>query len=133
LERYRLIYDLGNCTGNSKDRLKKVIGSLFSREWDKLFDDGVFFSSYSLIFRDKTIKKHYKNLHDDLRQMLTNILKDANENGVIEIDDVERMADLIFILIEGAYYYLSMVSNRTEYNSRIAFYQKTVWSMLNMR
>ena len=133
LERYRLIYNPENGTLNPADRLKKIIRNLFSRKWDKLIDDGVFYSSFALIFRDKTLKAHYKNLHDHLREMLTDTLKDANENGVIEIDDVEKTADLVFILVEGAYYYLSMVSDKSEYESRIEHYQKTVMSMLNVK
>lgn len=133
LERYRLIYNPENGTSDPRARLEKIIRNLFSRKWDKLFDDGVFYSSFSLIFRDKTIKAHYKNLHDHLRQMLTDALNDANEKGVIEIDDVEKTADLIFILVEGAYYYLSMVSDKSEYDSRIEYYQKTVLMMLNVK
>ena len=133
LERYRLIYNPENGTLNPADRLKKIIRNLFSRKWDKLIDDGVFYSSFALIFRDKALKAHYKNLHDHLRQMLTDTLKDANENGVIEIDDVEKTADLIFIFVEGAYYYLSMVSDKSEYDSRMEHYQKTVLSMLNIK
>ena len=133
LERYRLIYNPENGTLNPADRLKKIIRNLFSRKWDKLIDDGVFYSSFALIFRDKALKAHYKNLHDHLRQMLTDTLKDANENGVIEIDNVEKTADLVFIFVEGAYYYLSMVSDKSEYDSRIEHYQKTVMSMLNIK
>jgi len=133
LERYRLIYNPENGTLNPADRLKKIIRNLFSRKWDKLIDDGVFYSSFALIFRDKALKAHYKNLHDHLRQMLTDTLKDANENGVIEIDDVEKTADLVFILVEGAYYYLSMVSDKAEYDSRIEHYQKTVLLMINAK
>ena len=133
LERYRLIYNPENGTLNPSERLKKIIRNLFSRKWDKLFDDGVFYSSFSLIFRDKTLKAHYKSIHDHLRQMLTDNLKDANENGVIDIDDVEKTADLIFVFVEGAYYYLSMVSDKDEYNTRIEFYQETVLSMLKVR
>lgn len=132
LERYRLIYNPENGTLNPADRLKKVIRNLFSRKWDKLIDDGVFYSSFALIFRDKALRAHYKNLHDHLRQTLTDTLKDANDNGVIEIDDVEKTADLIFILVEGAYYYLSMVADKSEYDRRIETYQKTVMSMLNV-
>ena len=133
LERYRLIYNPENGTLNPSERLKKIIRNLFSRKWDKLFDDGVFYSSFSLIFRDKTLKAHYKSIHDHLRQMLTDTLKDAKENGVIDIDDVEKTADLIFVFVEGAYYYLSMVSDKDEYNTRIEFYQETVLSMLKVR
>ena len=133
LERYRLIYNPENGTSDPEERLKKIIRNLFSRKWDKLIDDGVFYSSFSLIFRDKTLKAHYKNLHDHLRKMLTDTLKEANDSGVINVDDVEKVADLIFIFVEGAYYYLSMVSDKSEYDSRIDHYQKTVLSMLKIK
>ena len=133
LERYRLIYNPENGTLNPGERLKKIIRNLFSRKWDKLIDDGVFYGSFSMIFRDKTLKAHYKNLHDNLRQMLTDTLKDAKENGVIEVEDIEKTADLIFIFVEGAYYYLSMVSDKSEYDSKIEYYQQTVLSMLKIK
>ena len=133
LERYRLIYNPENGTSNPSERLKKIIRNLFSRKWDKLFDDGVFYSSFSLIFRDKTLKAHYKNLHDHLRLMLTDTLKEAKDNGVIEVESVEKTADLVFIFVEGAYYYLSMVSDKAEYERRIKHYQKTVLSMLKVK
>src|SRR5688572_2208588 len=77
LERYRLIYSPENGTTNPQERLEKVIRNLFSRKWDKLIDDGVFYSGYSLIFRDKALKAHYKNLHDNLRNMLADTLREA--------------------------------------------------------
>src|SRR3990170_2695296 len=97
LERYRLLYDPQNGTLNPKERLLKTIRNLFSRKWNKLFDDGVFYSSYALIFRDKTVKEHYKKLHDDLRKILTEALQEAKDHNVIDIEDVEKTADLIFI------------------------------------
>ena len=133
LEQYRLIYNPENGTSNPRERLEKIIRNLFSRKWDKLFDDGVFYSSFALIFRDKTLKVHYKNLHDHLREMLTDTLKEARDNNVIEIEDVEKTADLIFIFIEGAYYYLAMVSDKSEYQRRIDHYQETVLAMLHLK
>lgn len=133
LERYRLIYNPENGTSNPAMRLRKVIRNLFSRKWDRLIDDGVFYSSFSLIFRDRTLKAHYKKIHDHLRQMLTDTLQEASDNGVIDVDDVEKTADLVFILVEGAYYYLSMVSDKTEYDRRIEHYQLTVLAMLKVK
>ena len=132
LERYRLLYNPENGTSNPKERLIKIIRNLFSRKWNKLFDDSVFYSSYALIFRDKTVKEHYKNLHDHLRQLLKEALQEAKDTEVIQIDDVEKTADLIFIFVEGAYYYLSMVSNKVEYEARISHYEQTVLSMLKL-
>lgn len=132
LEQYRMIYNPENGTANPRIRLEKIIRNLFSRKWDKLFDDGVFYSSFSLVFRDQKVKEHYKNLHDHLRQMLADTLREANENGVIRLDDVENTADLVFIFVEGSYYYLSMVSDKAEYQRRMEHYQQTVMSMLNV-
>ena len=132
LERYRLLYNPQNGTHNPRERLIKIIRNLFSRKWNKLIDDGVFYSSYALIFRDKTVKEHYKNLHDDLRKLLKDALQEAKDSNVVDIDDVENTADLIFIFVEGAYYYLSMVSNKTEYEMRIQSYEQTVLSMLKL-
>jgi AcrR family transcriptional regulator len=132
LERYRLLYNPENGTSNPKQRLVKIIRNLFSRKWNKLFDDGVFYSSYALIFRDKNVKEHYKNLHDDLRGLLKEALQQAKDAGVIDLKDVEKTADLIFIFVEGAYYYLSMVSDKAEYEMRIKHYEETVLSMLNL-
>ena len=132
LERYRLLYNPENGTTNSKEKLRKIIRNLFSRKWNKLFDDAVFYSSYALIFRDKTVKVHYKNLHDDLRGLLKEALQDAKDHAVIDIADVEKTADLVFVFVEGAYYYLSMVSEKAEYQKRIAHYEHTVLSMLKL-
>jgi AcrR family transcriptional regulator len=132
LERYRLIYTPLNEIADPQERLEQIIENLFSRKWDKLFDDSVFYSSFSLIFRDRKIKKHYKQLHDNLRQMLTETLKQCNDIGSIELDDVEKTADLIFVFVEGAYYYLSMVSNKEEYNRKMSYYKETVLKMLSL-
>jgi penicillin-binding protein-related factor A (putative recombinase) len=92
----------------------------------------VFYSSFSLIFRDRKIKKHYKLLHDNLRQMLTETLNQCKDAGSIEVDDVKKTADLIFVFVEGAYYYLSMVSNKEEYDRKMTYYKETVLGMLSL-
>lgn len=132
LERYRLLYNPENGTTNPREKLKKIIRNLFSRKWNKLFDDGVFYSSYALVFRDQKVKAHYKKLHDDLRGLLKETLQEAKDHKVITIDDVEKTADLIFIFVEGAYYYLSMVGDKKEYEERIENYEQTVMSMLHL-
>jgi len=132
LERYRLLYAPENGTSDPKEKLKKTIRNLFSRKWNKLIDDGVFYSSYALIFRDRRLKSLYKKLHDDLRNLLKENLQEARDSKVIDITDVDKTADLIFILVEGAYYYLSMVSNKSEYRERIENYEQTALSMLKL-
>jgi len=56
LERYRLLYAPENGTSDPKEKLKKTIRNLFSRKWNKLIDDDAFYSTYDLIFRDRSLK-----------------------------------------------------------------------------
>jgi AcrR family transcriptional regulator len=133
LEQYKLIYNPDNGVVNPREKLKKTILNLFSHKWDKLFDDGVFYSCFSLTFRDKKIKQHFRVLHDHLRLMLSDALTVAKENGVIKVEDVGKTSDFIFVLIEGAYYYLSMVSDRVEYEKRLKHYQHYVLQILGLK
>lgn len=133
LERYRLLYNPENGTTDPKQKLRKIIRNLFSRKWNRLFDDGVFYSAYALVFREKRVKQLYKKLHDDLRTLLKDALQEAKDHKAIAVDNVEQTADLIFIFIEGAYYYLSMVTDKDEYESRIANYEQTVLRMLKLK
>lgn len=133
LERYRLLYNPENGTTDPKEKLKKIIRNLFSRKWNRLFDDGVFYSAYALVFREKRVKQLYKKLHDDLRTLLRDALQEAKDHKAVAVEDVEKTADLVFIFVEGAYYYLSMVTDKNEYESRIANYEETVLGMLKLK
>ena len=52
LERYLQIYKTdGNI--NTAEKLHDLIDKLFSRKWNRLFDDGVFYSCYAHVYRNK--------------------------------------------------------------------------------
>ena len=132
LQQYIGIYNPNGGTLDLKARLVKIIENLFSRKWDKLIDDGVFYSSFSLIFRDKKLRHQYKNMHDRLRGIFADTLSEAKQKGIIKVDSVEKTADIIFVLVEGAYYCLSMVSNKVEYNKRMLLYRQTALQILGL-
>ena len=132
-ERYIKIYDPGDGVEDPEERLRIVIRNLFSRKWGKLFDDGVFYSGYALIFREEKIKSHYKALHDKLREQFAQALKEARDKKVIKVDDVNETADLIFVFVEGTYYYLSMVKEKAEYQTRLEHYEKMVLSYVGLK
>ncbi len=130
LERYGQIYKPKKTGNNPKQHLIQIIDNLFSRKWNTLFDDGVFFSCYSLIFRSKKIKTHFKELHDSLRAMLAEALQEAKDAGIIDLPDVAAAADMIFILVEGAYYYLSLSDEDNQ--EKLDLYKNEVYKRLNL-
>ena len=88
--------------------LENFIENLFSRKWNQYFDDGVFYSCYALIYRNSAFNTSFKlyllKLHDVLREEL----KHAYANGVICNDNIDELTEIIFALIDGAYYYMGM-------------------------
>jgi AcrR family transcriptional regulator len=133
LEKYRDIYQVDHNTYTTVNEVETLISNLFSRKWNKLFDDSVFYSCYAMTYRDKQIRKAFKALHDSLRTMLMDALQKAKRNKVIKIANEEVTAEVIFALVEGAYYYLGMVDSKAEYNAKITILQKQALSTLGIK
>lgn len=133
LEQYKSLYVVNNDI-NSEAKLKKTIDNLFSRDWNSLIDDGVFYSCYTLIFRDNNIKEAFKELHVLLREFLEEVIQEAKQNDIVEVVNPKETAELIFVLVEGSYYYLSFYDiNDKEYSDKVEFYKKTALSLLNFK
>jgi AcrR family transcriptional regulator len=132
LDKYLLIYKIPQeYSTDPKKALLKVIDNIFSTKWNALFDDSVSYSCYALAFRDKTIKEKYKRLLDTLRQNLQQLIIDCKTQGILSVKDPALTADLIFVLVDGAYYYLCLVSDKEEYRQKLELYKKQAISLLN--
>lgn len=113
-------------------KLLKVINNIFSHKWNLLFDDSVAYSCYSLVFRDKKVKESYKVLLDTLRGNLRVLIEECNQQGVLKVKDPAGVADTIFVMVDGAYYYLSLVGNKREYKQKLAQYKGLALQQLNL-
>ncbi|MCK0191205.1 TetR family transcriptional regulator [Arenibacter sp. F20364] len=133
LESYKNFYSLDYSEPKNGSRLKNIINNLFSREWHNLIDDQVFYDCFTLVFRNKSIKAAYKELHEHLRQWLTEAIEEAKCNGEILVENTEGAADLIFILVEGSYYYLSMFDKGKEYYEKQNRYKQGAMDILKFK
>ena len=133
LDRYKNLY-----VAKKKDRqpsievLHDVLDNLFSRKWNKLVDDDVFYNCFTLVFRNPRIREKYKALHDSLRQMLAEILDKCKEDGYLFTGNTYQTADLIFLFVEGAYYYLSMTDDPEEYEQKMTLYKNQALEILDL-
>jgi AcrR family transcriptional regulator len=132
LDKYLLIYNLNNKKNNNSPKaiLLKTIDNIFSKKWNTLFDDGVSYSCYSLTFRNKIIRQKYKILLDTLRKSLEELIVACNKANQLSVKKPSATADLIFILVDGAYYYLSLVDNKDEYMKKLSEYKKQAIKLL---
>ncbi len=133
LERYLQIFKTPTISEEDpKTRLLTVIDKLFSQKWNMLFDDSVAYSCYSMVFRDRKVKAKFKVVLDRLRKNLEEMIIACNESGDLNIEDPARAADMVFIIVDGAYYYLSVVSNKAEYKRKLDYYKTQALQQLNV-
>ncbi len=131
LDKYQLIYKTSpKKTTDSRAALLEIIDNLFSKKWNALFDDGLFYSCYSLTFREAKIRDSYKKLLDSLREKLGQYIRQCMEEGILLADNVEAVADSIFVLVDGAYFYLSLVSDKKEYEEKLNKYKEQAIALL---
>lgn len=131
LEKYLSIYSVSGKV-DSREKLLEIIENLFSRKWHRLFDDGVYYSCYSFIYRNRRFKKEFRELHDSLHENFVITLKDASEAGVIKVDNFEQASKLIFSIVDGAYYYLGMMDDEQEIERISIWYKQHVLAILGI-
>lgn len=134
LDKYLLIFEIkGKQKLNSLQVLTQVIERLFSHKWNALFDDSVSYSCYSLTFRDRVIQEKYRNVLNALREQLEILITTCKINKEIKVEDPATAADLIFVLVDGAYYYLSLISDKKEYKKHLKIYKEQAIELLQIK
>lgn len=117
---------------DSRGKLVNFIEHLFSRKWNRYFDDGVFYSCYALVYRMPAFKKSFRSYLGDLHRVLYGKLEEAAKNGVIGHENLPEITEVIFALIDGAYYYLGMFEESEElYGQKVAIYTKYSLGLLD--
>lgn len=132
LDRYLLIYTIKHKGEATLEDLQGTLEMLFSKKWNLLFDDGLFYTFYALAFREKKIKLKYKLILDALRNGLATMIEQCNAQGITNVEKPQVMADFIFVLVDGAYFYLSMESDKKAYAERLDYYKQKAYDALSL-
>ncbi|MFD2599963.1 TetR/AcrR family transcriptional regulator [Sphingobacterium corticis] len=134
LEKYSLMFQYAETDtyAEIKNTLHKMINDLFSQKWNRLFDDGLFYSCYALTFRERKVKAMYKDLTDMLRSKLESLIELCNEHKITNIAEPSVTTDLIFALVDGAYFYLSVASTAKDFEQKISIYKQQTYKLLNI-
>lgn len=129
---YQNIYQGEDGHENALDKLVDVLSNIFSRKWNTYIDDSIFYNCFALIFRNELIKKQFRELHIILRQWLENLIRTCAEQQLIACSDPALTADLIFVISDGAYYYLSMIDDHEDYNLHMERYKREAFKLLKL-
>lgn len=115
----------------SQQDIEEFLALIFSRKWSNYIDDGVFYSFYALIYQNKTIKENFKTHHAELRKVLEDKLNRAYEQGVIKNKNISEITNIIFVLLDGAYYSLGVfIDDKTTYQQHEKRYLNHALSLI---
>lgn len=108
---------------DTKKELVEYISSLFSREWNLYIDDGVFYSFYALIYQNNQVREYYSEFLKTLRNGIATILENCKDKGIIYNSDVVLTSNILYAMIDGAYFQLGAhISNKETYDKEAALF-----------
>jgi AcrR family transcriptional regulator len=129
---YQNIYMAEDDHTNALDKLIEVLNNIFSRKWNNYIDDSIFYNCFALIFRNNLIKEQFRELHILLRKWLENLIQACVDQQMITCEDPATIADLIFVISDGAYYYLSMINDPELYDRHMSTYKIQAFKLLQI-
>ncbi|MNY74550.1 hypothetical protein D3C86_2136060 [compost metagenome] len=60
------------------------------------------------------------------------MIEQCNEQDITHVENPQVTADFIFVLVDGAYFYLSMESDKKAYLDRLAYYKQKAYDALSI-
>jgi AcrR family transcriptional regulator len=129
---YEQIYEPEHININSLQTLIEVLNNIFSRKWNCYIDDSIFYNCFALIFRNPLIKSKFKEMHMLLREWLRKLIQNCVDQKLIICEDPGHAADLIFVISDGSYYFLSMIDDQTDYARHAEKYRIEAFKILGL-
>lgn len=117
---------------STKKELVAYISSLFSREWNLYIDDGVFYSFYALIYQNEQVSALYREFLKTLRNGIATILQNCKDKCVIYNSDVVLTSNILYAMIDGAYFQLGAhINNKETYDKEAELFINHALSLLD--
>ena len=134
LELYLKIFEKAYMTNEDPlDMLISLITSMFSKDWNDLFDDGVYYSAYAMVFREPAFREKFSKIHKELRVKLSSLLKDCHDTKAINCNNPNETANRIFFLLDGTYFFINMLSTQKEQNEHLKQSKLLAFEMLGLK
>lgn len=129
---YQHIYQAKDGHDDPLEKLVDVLNNIFSRKWNNYIDDSIFYNCFALIFRNDVIRTQFRELHILLRKWLENLIRNCTNQELLACSEPSQTADLIFVISDGAYYYLSMIEDKEMYNLHLDRYKREAFRLLKI-
>jgi AcrR family transcriptional regulator len=111
-------------------RLEATIDAIFGLNWASMADNSVFYTCYSLSFRNPRVKESFQRMYTRLREVLVGEINDLIEHGVLIKADAEKLADLIISLLEGFGFYQGLMEDEIRFDELAQFLKENALAIV---
>lgn len=121
--------EFGDVTDPEK-RFRKLMTTLFSKEWSYTVDPSVFYAFYYLSFRHPVIRERFEAMFQRFRDYLVEELHFYKNQGIVNPADIRKAADLILTLLEGLVFHANFLATRQPFEEFAEYARATVLAIL---
>lgn len=61
---------------------------------------------------------------------MARLLEKCKQAGLVDIEDSHQTADMIFVILDGAYCYLCLIDDESLYNKKMQYYKEQAIKLL---
>lgn len=122
-----LDFEDGDDPGN---RFRKLMNTLFSKEWSYTVDPSVFYAFYYLSFRHPVIRQRFEAMFKRFRDYLLSEIHYFKARKIIHTADLKKAADIILTLLEGLIFQAHFLSEDEPFEEFAAYAKAATMSIL---
>ncbi len=132
LDKYANIYITKlNEYSDPQDRLHNVLNTFFEPDWTQRGDASVFWSCFSLSFRNRRVKERFRKMYNGFRNILADEISMYIDAGIVRVKDPVKTADIIITLIEGLNFNRSIKEEDKTLAETAAFFKQALTAFLS--
>lgn len=99
-------------TTDPAERWEDVLDVVSRIQWDRIMNNTVYYSCYTLSFRNEEIRQRFRSFYKGLVNTLAYEVEHASKAGIIRVKNSSEVAEMMLSLVEGANFY-QHVGDRT--------------------
>ena len=132
LERYATFHVFDSDKISSKNDFMETIDRLFSNDYIKRADDGVYFSCYSLASTYKIIRKKFWKSHQEQKEKLLDLFKYGKEKGYLKTKNLKMKTGLFLVILDGIHLQTAFISDLEGQKGEINDFKKHAFALLEL-
>jgi len=114
-------------------RLETSLDIIFGKQWTEIVDYRVFYSCFYLSLMNERVRERFSLMYDRLKGFLIREIDQAASRGVLNVEDTEKAAVFVMMLLEGFDYYWAVAGYVRDVEAYGEYFKTHIKKLLGMK